>query len=252
MKNKEWKEILSKCFGKEKDSRYHAVAMLAIYSIFIIVLVVMIRIGGSGSNSNLNDNNNPTPSPVTTATPTTNPEDTNQNQITNVNDINYSYSYTITYNGISEVYLGKKIDDKEKFTLIKDGITTDYAILSDNYLILENGIYHITENPSKFFKYCDMEKILLLVEDEIPTENVEGIKYLVSNQSLGSTYKDILSVDNEQNNSIQLYISDNTLKGADLDFSNYLSSIEGTSVSLTIHIEFADIGTTEDFEINVS
>lgn len=254
MKKNEWQEILKKCFGKEKDDRYHAIAMLAIYGFFILILVVLIRVGGNNNSTNLNENNNAstTPSVVPSQTPSTdtNIEDADQSDI--INDINYSYSYTITYNGVSEVYLGKKIDEKEKFTLVKDGMTTEYAILNDNYLILENGVYHITENPSKFFKYCDMEKILSLVENEIPTENSGIIKYTISNQSLASSFKDTISIDNNQNNSIQLHVVENTLKSVDLDFSNYFSSIIGESVTLTIHMEFVDIGTTEDFEIKIS
>ena len=251
MKQKEWKEILKKCFGKEKDDRYHAIAMLAIYGVFILILVIFIRVGGSSTNQTVIKEPNQTSSPSSTnpakdpslETPITSPS---------VNDINYSYSYTITYNGVSEIYLGKKVDEKEKFTLIRNGITTDYAILNDNYLILENGIYHITENPSKFFKYCDIEKILSLVENKIPTQNEERIKYTISNQELSFVYRDTLALDNEQSNMIQLSLLDNMLKGLDLDLSNYFTSIEGTAVSFLIHIEFVDIGTTEDFQIVVS
>lgn len=250
MKQKEWKEILKKCFGKEKDDRYHAIAMLAIYGVFILILVIFIRVGGSSTNQTTIKEPNQTSSPSTNS-PTTNPIPENPTTNPSINDINYSYSYTITYNGVSEVYLGKKIDEKEKFTLIRNGITTNYAILNDNYLILEDGVYHITENPSKFFKYCDIEKILNLVENEIPTQNEERIKYTVSNQSLSSIYRDVLSLDNGQSNMIQLSLSDNILKGLDLDFSNYFTSIEGIAVSFLIHMEFADIGTTEDFEIPV-
>lgn len=255
MKNKEWKEILKKCFGKEKDDRYHAIAMLAIYGIFIVILVVMIRLGGTSSTSNLNENStlDPTSSPTTTESPSPSPEVNNSQESNTIgSDINYSYSYTVSYNGVSEVYLGKKIDEKEKFTLIKDGITTNYGVLNDNYLILENDAYHITESPSRFFKYCDVDEILALVENEIPTENNGTIKYTISNQELESAYKDEISIDNEQLNSIQLYTSGEVLKGIDLDFSNYYSSVQGTSVTLTVHMEFADIGTTEDFELNIA
>lgn len=252
MKNREWKEILKKCFGKGKDDRYHAIAMLAIYGIFFLILIVIIRIGGSSipSNSLNNSNSISTPNPTEKPLTDTNIEENNQNIIEN--DINYSYSYTITYNGISEVYLGKKIDSKEKFTLIKEGITTEYAILNDNYLILENGVYHITENPSKYFKYCDVEKILMLVENEISTENNGLVKYSVSNQKLASNYNDSLTIDNEQTNSVQLHIIENNLKSIDLDLSNYLSSINNENATLTIHMEFVDVGKTDDFEIKVS
>ena len=142
MKKEEVKEILKKCFGKEKDDRYHAIAMLAIYGIFILILVLVIRLGGSNSSNMVS---NPTTSPTTTPTASGTTSPTNNGTISSSisngnNDINYSYSYTITYNGVSEVYLGKKIDDKEKFTLVKDGTTTNYSIIDDNNLILENDI----------------------------------------------------------------------------------------------------------------
>lgn len=244
---KEWKEIIKKCFGKEKDDRYYAIAMLSIYGIFILILIIAVRIGGSSINSSIQEKEPIIPTPSVSPTPSPLPGDS---IITpSINDINYSYSYTITYNGMSEVYLGKKIDEKEKFTLIRNGITIDYAILNDNYLILENGVYHITENPSKFFKYCDVEKILKLVENEIPTEREGTIKYSVPNRNLSSIYKDNLSLDNERNNMIQLSVVGDTLKSINLDFSNYLTALNGNEVTLTIYMEFADIGTTTDFSI---
>lgn len=249
MKKKEWKEIIKKCFGKEKDERYHAIAMLSIYGIFILILIIFVRIGGSGISSSIQEKNPNLPTSSTTPTPTTSPSPEETTTTPSIHDINYSYSYTITYNGVSEVYLGKKIDEKEKFTLIRDGVTTDYAILNDNYLILENGTYHITENPSKLFKYCDVEKILKLVENEIPTENEGIIKYSISNRNLSSTYKDSLLLDNELNNMIQLSLVGDDLKSISIDLSNYLTSMNGNEESLTIYMEFADIGTTSDFEI---
>ena len=65
MKKEEVKEILKKCFGKEKDDRYHAIAMLTIYGIFILILVLVIRLGGTNSSNMVS---NPTTSPTTTPT----------------------------------------------------------------------------------------------------------------------------------------------------------------------------------------
>ena len=247
MKNKAFSEILKKCFGKEKDERYHAIAMLAIYAIFILIVVLMIRLSGA-TGSSQEKKPTPTPTPTVTPAPTDNPT-TEEDQKTDIvgNDVNYSYSYRITINGETEVYLGKKIDDKEKFTLIKNGVTTDYAILNDNYLKLENGIYNITQKPSEYFKYCDVEKILNLIENEQSDTN-----YLISNTKLSSVFNDKLKVDNNQNNEIKLTITDNVLKSIDFNLNNYITSVTSEAKTLTIHMEFADIGTTEDFEIKVS
>lgn len=251
MKKEELKKILKKCFGKEKDDKYHAIAMLCLYGLFMILLVAMIRIGGSSNTNRLT----PTPSP--TSNTNINNSNNNDNTIDEKdnsmeNNINYSYSYTITSNGNSEVFLGKKVNSKEKITYIKDGITEEYAVLNDNYLILENNSYHITNSPSNFFKYCDINKILAVVDREIPTENNGIIKYQVSNKNLASEYSDKLKNDNEQNNSIILTIVNDNLKSTDLVLDNYISSVMGENYTLSIHMDFVDIGATQDFTINIS
>lgn len=252
MKNKELKDILKKCFGKEKDDRYHAIAMLIIYGIFMLVLVIMIRMNATPNNEV--NNEIPSQSPTNTA-PNKNNSNSNDSNVSDsqiTENINYSYSYTVSYNGNSEVFLGKKVNNKEKFTHIKDGITNNYAVLDDNYLILENNTYHITNNPSNLFKYCDVSEILSLVDDEIPTENNGVIRYQVDNTKLAISYKDKITVNNELKNSIVLTTIDNTLKSIDLDLTNYISALENSSSSLIIHMEFVDIGNTEDFDINIS
>lgn len=250
MKNKDIKELLNKCFGKNKDEKYHAIAMLIVYGLFISILVIMIRIGGTASEVNNNDNNGENNNPIVTSTP--NPTFVPDIDEEVENDINYSYSYTITYNGVSEVYLGKRIDDKQKFTLIKDNITTNYAIYDDNYLILEGDIYKITDNPSKFFKYCDVEEILTLLHDKLSVDVTGTMEYSVDDSILSSFYKERLNSEDSGTNLISINMTDDNLKSIDLDYSSYISAIEGASSTLKIHMEFADIGTTENFEIKVS
>lgn len=97
-----------------------------------------------------------------------------------------------------------------------------------------------------------LKKILTLIENEIPTENNGVTKYSVSSHNIASSFHESLSIDSEKTNAIQLVVSNDTLKSIDLDLSNYLSSLEGVSITLTIHMEFADIGTTSDFDIKVS
>lgn len=260
MKMNKFIEILKKCFGKQKDERYHAIAMLAIYGIFFIILVVILRIGGANSSlkeNNTDDNNsNPTinsPLEKDENNQSNEKEETTTEEDNDIeNDINYTYSYTINYNDKNEVFLGKKIDTKEKFTHIKDGVTTDYAILNDNYLILENGSYHVTSNPSKLFKYCDVDTILSIIEDQKYEQSGNTMTYIVSNYHLKKYFKDSFIVNNERDNTIKLSMVNGELKKVNLDFSNYITSIEGTKTSLTINMEFVDVGITENFEINIS
>ena len=58
MKKEDWKALLKKCFGKEKDDRLHAIAMLIIWGIFIAIVILMIRLSPSRETSS---NNSTTP-----------------------------------------------------------------------------------------------------------------------------------------------------------------------------------------------
>ena len=213
----------------------------------------MIRVGGGSTILNNDTNVEKENTEINEPAETIPQKEDKKDTIEEVeNDINYSYSYTITYDGNTDVYLGKRVDNKEKFTLVKNGETIEYAILDDNYLILENGVYHITDSLNTNIKYCDVEKILNAIENEIPTENGNSVMYKLSNATLASTFKDTLTLDNKQLNSISMVINNNNLKSVTLDLSNYISSITGTTHTLTINMEYANIGTTENFDIKIN
>lgn len=225
-KGNKFKEIMKKCFGKEKDDRWHAVAMLALYGIFFLVSFTILSIGSGTSN-----NTSPTP----TATPD------------NITNINYSYSYTINYDNVLEMYLGKKYNDKEKFTLTKDGISSEYAVLNDKLLKLNSGKYEETNSVNNYYRYCDREKILNIIKDIEPvSENV----YNVSNVYFSSTFGDTLGEDNEIPVVITVSKDNDEIKSISMDLDNYLNAL-GIEHSLKINMFFTDIGTTNDFEINI-
>lgn len=242
--NSNFKEILKKCFGKQKDEKYHAVAMLAIYGIFVFILILAVRINAGSIIDDTDDNtNSDIQAPITTVSPTQTPE-----QETNLTSINsYTYTSTITYNGISEVFIGKRYANKQKFSYIKDSNITEYGLVNNEYFKQENGIYTQSSSPSRHFKYCDVNKIFTLIQNKTPIEN----KYQLSNKEMITTYDDMISIDTEQPNTITINKENSTIKSIDLDYSNYISSLEGTSLTLIIHIELSDINNTSDFEINV-
>lgn len=251
MNKKDFSLLLKKCFGKEKNDRYHAIAMLIIYGIFILIIVLMIRLDGT-TNTNTNKTPDTTSNPNETTSPNTDTNNDKENEERIIgNDINYSYSYTITLDNSNEVYLGKKIDEKEKFTLIKDGQTTNYAIIDDNYLVLENNKYRIASSPSDYFKYCDVSNIFSLIENEDSIKENNTITYSISNKKASTVFRSKLINDNEQLNTIKMYIPNNSLKTIDLVLSNYFSSLKGEGHTLIIHMEFVDIGTTENFNIDL-
>ena len=240
-----FKDFLKKAFGKEKDERVHAIVMLGVYAIFILIVILVIRTGNTTDVENKNNKQE------TNIKEDIN-EETKDKKKNIESDINYSYSYKVEFDDEVETYLGKKLDDKEKFSYIKNDKTVEYAIYKDNYLILEDGIYHITDKLDGYFKYCDMEKVLTLIEEETP--NVENsYVYDISSSKIASIFEDELTdFDNEKNNKIEMTIEDNNLKTVTMDLSNYISNILKKNHKLIITMEFANVGTTEDFDIKMN
>ena len=233
---KKLKEILKKSFGKEKDTRLHAIVMLCIYFIFMLVLVLMIRIGNNDSANKNNDN-----------------KDLNiiENEPVK-NEINYTYSYIINFDNNKETYLGKKIDNKEIFTYINNETTLDYAIIGDNYLIKENDKYHITDKLNTYFRYCDMEKIINMINNYHGISENNYIKYEVNNLDISNTFNDTMTgYCGAGTNLLLIEYENDTIKKVTFDLSNYISCITGTTHTLNLSMEFISVGTTENFNIEM-
>ena len=242
MKKNKLIEILKLAFGKEQDTRVHAIAMLCIFFVFIIVLVAFLGNNKPVTNQDINGNNNKENKEINKKIEDNNEED---------NDINYSYSYILEYDSITETYLGKRIDNKEKFILIKDGVSLDYAKVGDSFLKLENGKYHITDSIDHF-KYFNMETLLELLESHHSSNTENGAKYEVITLDLANKYKDpLVTWGGASENEIIIRYESDTIKEVTMNLDNYISCVKGDGHTLRIKMEFANIGTTEDFNIEM-
>ena len=254
MKNNKFSDFLSKSFGKDKDDRSHAIAMTIIYFSIIAVLVLFIKLNPvnlSNEKNNIDDSQNNTTSSIVK------PKDDSEEDSREVKDfstvdssINYSFSYKITYDGNMEVFLGKKIGGKEKFTYIFGDVQEEYAYINDNFLMLgDDNIYHIADDFDSFYKYCDADSLIIIADDKVPLEPTENVIINANNSEIASTFSETLKNDNNGNNTIEFVIKNEQIVGFKLDFSNYISSLYDSEHSLLIDIEYANIGTTEDFKI---
>jgi len=256
MEKKDWINLLKKCFGKEKNERYHASAMLIIYGIFITILVVSVR---SAPKQTPNNNLSQTPTPTPTINSITDgiiKEEEKQESIQQPeNEINYSYVFTVQNNNKREIITGKKIDDKKIFTIINEIGSTDYAKLSNNYLKKENGNYHIIENPSNNLKYLNVEDIIELTLNTNSVQNGNVLTYTIPSYRIMKMYhpdRSIDSVDGTLMDYISMTLENNQLKKIDINFSNYYTVLNIYPSTLLITMEFSNIGTTEDFNITVN
>ena len=256
MKKEDWKALLKKCFGKEKDERLHAIAMLIIWGIFITIVILMVRLSPSretsSNNSTTPDNNNQVETTPNTGGIISNEE--TPSTPTESFEVNFSYIYTVTNNGVQEVITGKKIDEKEIFTIITKEGSNSYAKLSSNYLQKENGEYHIVESPSSNLVYCDVEDISYLTEVGTLTTNGNVYTYQVPVTQIVKLYNptfDTTTIDTNLKDTITLTTENGTLKTIKANYNNYLTTVSGHLSTLTIEMEFSQVGTTENFEITL-
>lgn len=213
-----FKEVMKKCFGKEKNDRWHAVAMLILYGIFFLVSFIILSI--------------------------TSPDKDNTKWEEPVQIINYSYTYTVTYNNEVEVYLGKKYADKQAFTLVKNGVNSEYNAIGDK-------IYNVNDDNilNTYFKYLDREKIESLVVLDKCIKDNNTYTCTVDTKELANTFNDTINDDNVIINTFIIEKENNEIKSIKLDLSSYISNLLGEPNTLTVNMSFTDIGTTKDFEV---
>lgn len=244
------KKILKQCFGKERNEQYHAIFMLVIFGVFILVLSILLRSVPTDNNSKSPSNPSPSETPTVTKKPsTTSPTTTPKENVSF--DVNYSYVFTIMNNGTKEMFTGKRIDEKEIFTYVTSTTSGNYAKLSNNYLKKENGTYHIVDSPSSNLKYTNIDTIMGLIEAASLTKSDNIYTYTVPTSKVLTTYQSNKLVEASVCDKIVATVVNNQVKTINVDFSNYATVINGNvPTTLTVNMEFNDIGTTENFEID--
>ncbi len=252
MKKEEFKELLKKCFGKQKDERYNAIAMLILFGIFMFILIIFLRLAPTNDVNNPNNSLNPTPS----SNPNQNITGNDNEEINpkEVFDINFSYIYTINNNGTKEVITGKKLDDKEIFTIINNNGSENYAKLSNNYLKKENGEYKIVESPSVNLLYADVEKAIDLTEKGELTKENNIYTYTIPTIEIIKKYhpETTLVIENTITDNFIVTVENGTMKKLELQLNNYYTTINSTQGTLNIIMEFSNVGTTENFNVTIS
>ena len=250
------KKIIEKIFGEDLDEQQKARGMLLIYGVFIILIVLYIRsLPAPKENNNGKTTSNEeiitSEEVVTSEEENTNTEEKKTRKKKIDYDVNYSYSYTIVYDGNTETYLGKKIDDKEKFSYIRDDNVQEFAVIDGTYLLKGEDKYHIVDSLNGYFRYCNIEEIVDIVSELVPV-SLDNLVYEVDNSDIAFDFDDDLVNDNQQTNRIEIVKNDQTITKVYMDLSNYISSFLGSNHTLNITMEFADVGTTEDFSIKVN
>ncbi len=252
MKKEDWKNLWNQCFGKEKNERAHAVAMLIIMGTLIGILILAIRMtplpeeGIDSSPQSTANAEHPQLSDETQELQTELEANSNGNY-----EINYSYLCTFTENDQKQMITGKRLDEKEIFSIVDANGSQSYARLSKNYLKNEEGVYHLVEQPSEFLRYIDISTLANILEEEASTIDNNQYTYTLNNSILlENYYQDKKFVDTQGGtNTVILTVENGVIQRFDIDFSSLHTLLKGEPTTFYATIELQDIGSTEDFTI---
>jgi len=251
MRNDKMKKVLRKCFGKEKEERFHAIAMLIISFLFISIVVIVVRINDEQSLEKVPENSlSPTASNIPNIIDEL--EENIDDTVDLEAEINYSYLYTFTLDQTQEVITGKRFDEKEIFTVVSSNGNQEYVKFNGNYLEKKEGKYHLVDELSPNIMYSNLDLLFEVLEEMIPDVSINQYTYMIPTlELLKAYYKDSTFTAPNTYNSVVITRNNQTIEKIQLDYSNFYSFLQGRSVYYVIEMEFNKVGTTEDFMIHL-
>lgn len=226
-------------FFKNKDN---IIAIIGI--VFLVTLAMFARFDTTSNESNKDNNDN---------NDTIEKENQNNQEEIEEESYNYEFNYTIDNNKKISIIEGKTYNNKQKFSIIEDGVKKEYAKLEDNYLRLENGQYEIlTTDINDYFKYLDLDDIQEFVDYSIYDEDEHVKTYQIDITDLIDKYNietEYDSFSDFKDDSITVEESNGKLKKIVLDYSNYFSYITNSTYTFKVTMNFNRYGKVEDFDI---
>lgn len=234
-----------------QNERMSGGLMFVLFLIFFGTLVVMIRTAPT------KDKNGPLPSgsPSSSTGELDNGDQSQEGKFDFVDLQGYRYIYTFEMGDQKEMITGKKYGDKEKFTILTGDKSIEGGRLKDQYLTKDNGQYVFSAPPSQNLGYTTSEFLnglyrFTLSYEEKKTSTIYTVDPLDVIDLLDSdiqydpfgTYKE---------DEMEIYEKEGKVTKVVLKLDHYMDlASKGTTKSLKITLEYDEIGTLEDFELN--
>jgi hypothetical protein len=211
------------------NKQYRSIAILIFYAVLFAILIVMLRMPSSGTDLE------------------------NGTHVTKVkgfeliNNNNFSYKYTVMVDDERYIFEGKKFEDKDMLTLIKDDEKREYYLENNKYYVKENDKFvSIIEKPFLIFDFFNTDVLDMLITRSILVDEVAN-RYRIDNQDL----YDVLSPDNSKVDSGENYITLNyrnsNITRIVFELDNYSKTIGENYSKVIITLEYFDFNLIDDF-----
>lgn len=226
-------------FFKNKDN---VIAIIGI--IFFVILAIFARFNTTSDNINNESENKQEVAE-------------NENKDTDKENkeeiVSYNFTYTVDNNNQISIIEGKTYNNKQKFSIIENGVKQEYAKLEDSYLKLGENEYEILKGDiNDYFKYLELNDIIEFTEYSIFEEKDDTKTYEIDVPDLIDKYNFELEYDSFsdfKSDSITVEYDKNNIEKITLDYSNYFSYITNSTYKFKVTMTFNSYGQVEDFEI---
>lgn len=217
------------------NKQYRAIIILIFYFFLFLTLIISVRNLDSKEKSNLEENKTQE-----------NTTSSNIKGFSLIKQSNFNYKYTLNVDNVIYVYEGKKYNKNDSYTLTVAKTKKIYNTI-DNFTFEKQGDKDVlTDKPYYYIDFFDPNILETILIKAIKKENDV---YSITNTNLDKLLGNKMNIDDQNENSILLQYSNDTVTRIDIDYTNY-AKYRGSNVNkVYLTLEYSDFGIIEEFNI---
>ena len=215
------------------NKQYRAIIILVFYFFFFAILVI-------GARASLNKK-----STISEEVK----QKTSVRQIkgfSNIKSANFNYKYTLNIDDEMYIYEGKKYDNKDSYTLTVGKDIKNYVQVDDFSFEIKNKEKVLTDKPIYYLDFFDAALLEKIIENSsLKGDGVYSIDNIILNKLLNLQ----LGVSNKLENDIMLSYVDGNVTRIDINYTNFINSINKNIKKVLLTLEYKDFGQVLDFDV---
>lgn len=153
---------------------------------------------------------------------------------------NFRFEYILEIDNIKTIYRGENNKNKAHFIYKSTKEESEYYLIEDIFLKYHNKNYILTNNPSLYFNFFDIEKI-------------KAIIYKLNNNSISN--KDLYYLEKKEFigdnrlNKVDIIKENNIIKQVKIDLTNFANLYKSNS-KVTLILNYSDYNKINEININ--
>ena len=153
---------------------------------------------------------------------------------------NFRFEYILEIDNIKTIYRGENNKNKAHFIYKSTKEESEYYLIEDIFLKYHNKNYILTNNPSLYFNFFDIEKIKAIIS-KLNNNSI-------SNKDLYYIEKSELLGDNRLNK-VDIIKENNIIKQVKIDLTNFANLYKSNS-KVTLILNYSDYNKINEININ--